>query len=74
MKRSIVKAKHLSNSFWVEVVTCSIFLLERSPTRNVQNVTLIEAWSGFKLSVKHLKVFTLLLMLTFQSVETREKN
>ncbi|GKV24501.1 hypothetical protein SLEP1_g34108 [Rubroshorea leprosula] len=27
----------------------------RSPTRSLQNITLVEAWSGFKPSVKHLK-------------------
>ncbi|GKV24984.1 hypothetical protein SLEP1_g34508 [Rubroshorea leprosula] len=29
----------------------------RSPTRSVQNITPVEAWSGFMPSVKHLKVF-----------------
>ncbi|GKV33750.1 hypothetical protein SLEP1_g42213 [Rubroshorea leprosula] len=29
----------------------------KSPTRSVQNITPVEAWSGFKPSVKHLKVF-----------------
>ncbi|GKV14655.1 hypothetical protein SLEP1_g25495 [Rubroshorea leprosula] len=57
MVRSILKAKGLPNSFWGEAVSYSVYLLNRSPTRSLQNVTLVEAWSGFKPSVKHLKVF-----------------
>ncbi|GKV17840.1 hypothetical protein SLEP1_g28296 [Rubroshorea leprosula] len=57
MVRSILKAKGLPNSFWGEAVSCSVYLLNRSPTRSLQNVTPVEAWSGFKPSVKHLKVF-----------------
>ncbi|GKV49915.1 hypothetical protein SLEP1_g56638 [Rubroshorea leprosula] len=57
MVRSILKAKGMPNSFWGEAVSCSVYLLNRSPTRSLQNVTPVEAWSGFKPSVKHLKVF-----------------
>ncbi|GKU93614.1 hypothetical protein SLEP1_g7191 [Rubroshorea leprosula] len=57
MTRSLLKAKGMPNSFWGEAVSCSVYLLNRSPTRSVQNITPVEAWSGFKPSVKHLKVF-----------------
>ena len=32
-------------------------MINRSPTRSVPNTTPIEAWSGFKPNVQHLKVF-----------------
>ena len=34
-----------------------VYLLNRSPTKSLQNVTPKEAWSSFKPSVRHLKVF-----------------
>ena len=57
MARSMLKAKGMTNYFWVEVVTCAVYFINRSPTRSVPNTTLIEAWSGFKRNVQHLKVF-----------------
>ena len=36
---------------------CGIFDKQIIPTRSVPNTTPIEAWSGFKPNVQHLKVF-----------------
>lgn len=47
----------MPNSFWAEAVSCSVYLINRSPTTSIQNITPAEAWSGYKASVKHLKVF-----------------
>jgi len=55
--RSMLKAKGMPNYFWAEAVTCAVYLINRSPTRSVSNTIPIEAWSGFKLNVQHLKVF-----------------
>jgi len=57
MVRSTLKAKGMPNYFWAEAVTCAVYLINRSPTQSVPNTTPIEAWSGFKPNVKHLKVF-----------------
>ena len=57
MARSMLKAKGMPNYFWAEAVTCAVYLINRSPTRSVPNTTPIEAWSGFKPNVQHLKVF-----------------
>ena len=57
MVRSMLKAKGMPNYFWAEAVTCAVYLINRSPTRSVPNTTPIEAWSGFKPNVQHLKVF-----------------
>jgi len=57
MARSMLKVKGMPNYFWVEAVTCAVYLISRSPTRSVPNTTPIEAWSGFKPNVQHFKVF-----------------
>ena len=57
MARSMLKAKGMPNYFWAEAVTCAVYLINKSPTQSVPNTTLIEAWSGFKPNVQHLKVF-----------------
>lgn len=57
MMRSMLRAKGMPNSFWAEAVSCSVYLLNRSPTRSVSDITPVEAWSGYKPNVKHLKVF-----------------
>ncbi|KAL0334838.1 UNVERIFIED_CONTAM: Retrovirus-related Pol polyprotein from transposon TNT 1-94 [Sesamum radiatum] len=40
-----------------EAVYTAVYLLNRCPTKAVQNMTPIEAWSGKKPSAKHLRVF-----------------
>jgi len=57
MARSMLKAKGMPNYFWTEDVTCAVYLINRSPTQSVPNTTSIEARSGFKPNVQHLKVF-----------------
>jgi len=57
MARSTLKAKGMPNYFWAEAVTCVVYLINRSPTRSVPKTTPIEACSGFKPNVQHLKVF-----------------
>nr|KYP68962.1 Retrovirus-related Pol polyprotein from transposon TNT 1-94 [Cajanus cajan] len=57
MARSMLKEKGLPNTFWAEVVYTAVYILNRCPTRTVQDKTLIEAWSGKKPSTKHLRVF-----------------
>ncbi|KAD4585342.1 hypothetical protein E3N88_22943 [Mikania micrantha] len=53
----MLKHKGLSNDFWGEAVSCAAYLLNRSYTKSVPNITPQEAWSGFKPSVNHLRVF-----------------
>ena len=42
---------------WVEVVACSIYLLNRTPKVTVEDKIPEEAWSGTKTSVSHLRIF-----------------
>ena len=57
MARSILKDKNLPNIFWAKAVYTAVYLLNRCPTKAVENKTPIEAWSRQKPSAKHLRVF-----------------
>ena len=57
MARSMLKAKNLPNEYWAEEIACSIYILNRSPTKIVKDKTPLEAWSGVKLDVTNLGVF-----------------
>ncbi|KAK8918644.1 hypothetical protein KSP39_PZI022152 [Platanthera zijinensis] len=57
MTRSMVKEKGLPKMFWAEAVQCAVYLLNRCPTKSVKFKTPFEAWSGWKPSVNHLRVF-----------------
>jgi hypothetical protein len=57
MERSLLREKCLSNFSWIEVVACSIYLLNISPTTSVKMKVPQEAWSGTKLNVVHLRTF-----------------
>ena len=55
MVRSMLKAKHLPNDYWVEVVHCAAYILNRCPTKEVMKKVSEEAWSGTKQGVTHMK-------------------
>ncbi|KAK3040236.1 hypothetical protein RJ639_028948 [Escallonia herrerae] len=42
---------------WAEAVACAVYLSNRCHTKSVQGKTPQEAWSGFKPSVSHLRIF-----------------
>ncbi|CAL5332754.1 unnamed protein product [Camellia sinensis] len=57
MARSMLKGKGLPKQFWVEAVSCAVYLLNICPTRSLHSMTLEEAWSSHKPSVNHLRIF-----------------
>ena len=57
MARCMLAEKNLPKSFWAEAVNTAVYLLNRLPTRALKDKIPIEAWSGHKPTVKHLKVF-----------------
>ena len=57
MARLMLEEKRIPKTFWAEAVYTAVYLLNRCPTKAVQNKTPIEAWSGRKPSAKHLRVF-----------------
>lgn len=55
--RSMLRSKHLDNSFWADAVACACYLMNRTSTKGLSNMTPQEAWTGFKPTVSHLRVF-----------------
>ncbi|TXG68897.1 hypothetical protein EZV62_003832 [Acer yangbiense] len=52
-----IEEKRLPKQFWAEAVYASVYILNRLSTKAVIDATPMEAWSGSKPTVKHLKVF-----------------
>ena len=57
MAQSMLKSKKMAKELWVEAVDCAAYLLNRCLTRNVWDKTPLEAWSGIKPGISHLRVF-----------------
>ena len=57
MVRSMLAGTRLSHGFWAETLSTAVYLRNRSPTKAVQEITPLEAWTGEKPVVKHLRVF-----------------
>ena len=57
MVRSMLFYKNIPNTFWVDAVNWTVYVINRCPTLAVKNVTPEEAWSGVKPSVDHFWVF-----------------
>ncbi|GAU24937.1 hypothetical protein TSUD_311720 [Trifolium subterraneum] len=57
MVRSMLVGKYVPKLFWPEAVVWATYVINRSPTLSVKDVTPEEAWSGTKPSVSHFKIF-----------------
>jgi len=57
MARSMLKAMRMPGWFWGEAVLTAIFILNRSPTRNLEGITPYEAWYGSKPPVHFFRTF-----------------
>lgn len=57
MARCMMFEKKLPKFLWAEAVNTSVYLLNRLPTKSVNGMTPMEAWSGVQPTAKHLKVF-----------------
>jgi hypothetical protein len=57
MVRSMIAEKNIPKKLWPEAVIWATFVLNRSPTLAVKDITPEEAWSGIKPSVHFFKVF-----------------
>ncbi|WVZ62952.1 hypothetical protein U9M48_012640 [Paspalum notatum var. saurae] len=53
----MLKAKGMPAAFWGEAVSIAVYILNRSPTKSLENKTPFEAWHGRKLDVAHLRTF-----------------
>jgi len=57
MVRCMLKAKQMPKEFWVETVANAVYILNKCPTKSVQEKTLEKAWNGRRPSIWHLRVF-----------------
>jgi hypothetical protein len=57
MARALLKQRGMSAVFWGEAVVIAVYILNRSPTKALNGITLYEAWHGCKPAVSHLRVF-----------------
>nr|KYP36208.1 Copia protein [Cajanus cajan] len=57
MARCLIAEKKLPKCFWAEIVYTAVYLLNRIPTRVIQEKTPIEAWNGVKPTAEHMKIF-----------------
>jgi hypothetical protein len=57
MDQALLKQRGISAVFWGEAVVMAVYILNRSPTKALNDRTSYEAWHGCKLVVSHLRVF-----------------
>ncbi|KAI4357505.1 hypothetical protein L6164_001448 [Bauhinia variegata] len=57
MVRCMLRSKQLPKEFWAEAVVCAVYILNRCPTKSLNDKTPEEAWSGRRPSIRHLRVF-----------------
>eukprot|EP00253_Pinus_taeda_P032918 PITA_32918 len=53
----MLQSKGLSLSFWAEAINCANYIINRTPTKVLKNITPEEAWSSVKPDVSHFRVF-----------------
>ncbi|GJV20713.1 retrovirus-related pol polyprotein from transposon TNT 1-94 [Tanacetum coccineum] len=52
----MLKSKKMPKEFWAEAVDCAVYLLNRCPSKSLDNKTPQEAWNGMKPTVSHLRI------------------
>ena len=57
MANCMLQSKWLSLRFWEEAISCANYIVNRTPTKVLKNITPEEAWSSIKLDVSHSCVF-----------------
>lgn len=57
MAKSMLHEKGIPYCLWAEAVHTAVYILNRCPTKALNNITPFEAYSGRKPGIAHLKVF-----------------
>lgn len=55
--RSMIDEANSDSRLWAEAVNTAVYLINRSPTKKLNNVTPEERWSGRKIDLSHLRIF-----------------
>ncbi|KAI5317658.1 hypothetical protein L3X38_037365 [Prunus dulcis] len=72
MAKAMLHEKNMPYFLWAKAVHTAVYLLNRSPTKALDNITPFEAYSGRKPGIGHLKVFGSLCFV-YVPAETRQK-
>ena len=57
MANCMIQSKGLSLQYWAKAINCANYIVNRTPTKVLQGITLEEAWSKIKPDVSHFRVF-----------------
>jgi hypothetical protein len=57
MANCMIQSKGLSLKYWVEAINYENYIVNRTPTKALKNITLEESWTKIKLDVSHFRVF-----------------
>jgi transposase InsO family protein len=57
MARSMMNAKNIGQTYWVEAINTTVLVLNKSHLRSQSDKTPYELWYGRPASIKHFKVF-----------------
>jgi hypothetical protein len=57
MANCMLQSKGLSLCFWAQAINCVNYIVNRTPTKALKNITLEEEWSSIKLDVSQFCVF-----------------
>ena len=57
MAHCMIQAKGLSLQFWAEAINCENYIVNHTPTKDLQGITPEETWSKIKPDVSHFCVF-----------------
>jgi hypothetical protein len=70
--RCLLNGRSVPKMFWLEAVKWATYVLNRSPTLSVKNITPEEAWSDMKPTVKHFRVFGCLAFVHIPDVNRKK--
>ena len=65
MAHIMMETKHFPNKYWAEAIETIVYIMNRFPTKSVNNKIPQEAWKNMNHSVSHLIFFVVLHMLMF---------
>ena len=57
MANCMIQSKGLSLQYWAEAINCANYIVNRTPTKALKNITSEEAWTKIKPDVSHFRVF-----------------
>ena len=55
MANCMIQSKGLSLKYWVEEINCENYIVNRTLTKALKNITEEEAWTKLKLDVSHFR-------------------